>query len=155
MKIEIDSNSLLSNYLPADYCDSFSKTMQNAKEISPEMFMDMAFNQHPSWIVYLLKLRNVLVKPFGLETDKRFSGMVSDKNKNEIIFGMKDKHLTFYVSLWCGKKEQNIQDLKITTIVKYHNSLGKVYFFIIRPFHKILIRYILNRTVKICSKTIE
>lgn len=61
---------------------------------------------------------------------------------------MSDKHLTFYVSLWCKVSEANSQTLRITTIVKYHNRLGKLYFFVVRPFHKVIIRSLLERVEK-------
>ena len=144
---QIDTASLLYKYLPFDYYDIFSKTIENKDEISPQMFLDMCFNEKnsPWWVRALLCLRNKLVKPFGLKVDGRMTDMICDKNENEIILGMKDKHLSFYVSLWSGKKEQNIQNLKITTIVQYQNMFGKVYFFIIYPFHKIIIRNMIKK----------
>lgn len=159
MKIdEIDRDTLLYSYLPVDYCDSFSREFQMNKEtppINPEMFMDITFKEFPFWIKWLLNLRNTLVKPFGLDTDVRFTDIIRAKNEKEIIFGMEDKHLTFYVSLLCGQKEEmkkNTQELRITTIVRYNNWFGRVYFFVIRPFHKIIVRFILNRAVNFVIK---
>lgn len=36
------------------------------------------------------------------------------------------------------------QELRITTVVKYNNWLGRAYFFIIRPFHGIIVKSILK-----------
>lgn len=70
------------------------------------------------------------------------------KSPNEEIFGRQDKHLSFYVSLWCGNFHGNRQVLRITTIVKYNNILGRVYFFFIKFFHYVIIRSLLNHIKK-------
>jgi len=46
-------DSLIENYLPADYYDSFSKESHNKNVISIDEFADIAFNQLPSWIILL------------------------------------------------------------------------------------------------------
>ena len=145
----IPKDSIILTHLPVDYIDSYSKEIIYNKEISPDAFFDIAFNQPPSWMRWLLKLRNILVKPFGLDTSSRFANLNTNKSLNEIVFGMTDKHLTFYVSLWCGAFHNNKQLLKITTVVKYNNTLGRVYFFFIRPFHSIIIKVMLKRVGKL------
>lgn len=95
-----------------------------------------------------MALRNAIIKPLGLEVNIRFTDTILERSLNEIVFGMPDKHLTFYASLWCGEKEADGQMFAITTVVKYNNRLGRFYFFFIRPFHKTIMRSILNRVAK-------
>ncbi len=147
-KAKIHNGSLINNYLPADYLDSFSKEIVVKENITPDAFFDMAFNQFPCWINWLLKLRNTLVKPLGLETKSHFSDSVCERNANEIICGMLDKHLNFHVSMWCGKLHDNKQELCITTVVKFNNILGRLYFFVIQFFHGVIIRSLLNNIQK-------
>ena len=135
---------LIDKYLPANYIDSFAKEVVTQENITPDAFFDMAFNRFPVWIDWLLKLRNKLVKPLGLDTTSRFSDSVCEKSADEIIWGMPDKHLNFHVSMWCGEHRDGKQELRITTVVKYNNWLGRVYFFIIRPFHRIIISSLLK-----------
>lgn len=144
-------NTLVADYLPVDYIDSFSRDIQGAT-ITPDEFFDRAFKQFPGWINALMKLRNALVRPLGLDTQTRFTDKICGKNASEIIFGMPDKHLTFYVSLWCGAEKNGRQKLKITTLVNYNNRLGRFYFFIIRPFHKIIVCSILKKVEKLGNK---
>ena len=151
---EIPTNSLLANYLPADYSDSFSKEVMTKESITPDAFFNMTFNQFPIWIDWLLKLRNTIVKPLGLDTTSRFSDFVSDRSMNEIIWGRPDKHLDFHVSMWCGEYREGKQELRITTVVKYNNWFGRVYFFVIRLFHGIIIRSLLNRIQRRLEKEI-
>lgn len=143
-KAKIYKSVLIDKYLPADYLDSFSKEVVTQENITPDAFLDMAFNRFPVWIDWLLKLRNKFVKPLGLDTTSRFSDSVCERSMNEIIWGMPDKHLNFHVSMWCGEYEDGKQELQITTVVKYNNLFGKLYFFVIKPFHGIIIPSILN-----------
>ena len=140
----IPTNSLIKKYLPADYVDSYSREVVSNQEITPEEFRNLTFKQLPKWIDWLMNLRNAIVKPLGLDTKSRFTDMVSDKNEHEEVFGMPDKHLTFHVSMWCGEYKDGKQVLQITTVVKYNNWLGRLYFFIIRPFHGIIISSLLK-----------
>ena len=135
---------LINKYLPADYCDSFSKEVITSKTITPEMFLNMLFSKFTWWIGALLWVRNKIVSIFGLETGRRMTDMVIEQNETEIIIGMVDKHLTFYVSLLCSPMFDNSQNFKITTVVNYNNRWGKIYFIIIKPFHKIIIRSMLR-----------
>ena len=141
-------NDSLNNYLPADYLDSFSKEVVVNKNITPDTFFDMVFNRFPAWIDWLLKLRNKIVKPLGLDTTSRFPDSVCERSANEIIWGMPDKHLNFNVSMWCGEYRDGKQELRITTVVKYNNWFGRLYFFVIRPFHGAIIKSILKNIDK-------
>ena len=141
---DVPVNSLITNYLPANYIDSFSRTITSKQLITPEEFRNLTFNHPPKWIDWLMNLRNAIVKPLGLDTESRFTDMISDRNSNEEIFGMPDKHLDFHVSMYCGDYIEGKQELRITTVVKYKNWFGRVYFFIIRPFHGIIISSLLK-----------
>ena len=141
---KVPTNSLIVNYLPADYVDSFAQIVVCEKMITPEEFRNFAFNQLPAWINWLMRLRNAIVKPLGLDTSGRFTDMICASSSNEDIFGMPDKHLNFHVSMWCGEYQNGKQELRITTVVKYNIWFGRVYFFVIRPFHRIIIRSILK-----------
>lgn len=141
---EIPANSLLASYLPVDYADSFSRIVTCKKEITPKEFRNLAFKQLPKWIDWLMRLRNAIVKPLGLDTDSKFTDMICASSSNEEIFGMPDRHLNFHVSMWCGEHQDRKQELRITTVVKYNNWFGRVYFFVIRAFHGIIIKSILK-----------
>ena len=84
-------DSLIENYLPADYCDSFSRNVVSEKAITSDEFFDMAFNHYPAWVNGLMKLRNTIVKPLGLEVGMRFA----DK-KRKLYNGMLKCDLFMY-----------------------------------------------------------
>lgn len=64
----IPTNSLIEKYLPADYVDSYSREIACNQKITPEKFRNLAFNQLPKWIDWLMNLRNAIAKPLGLDT---------------------------------------------------------------------------------------
>ena len=48
-----------------------------------------------------------------------------------------DYHDTFV--LMCIRDRIGNDLIDITTVVQYHNALGKAYFFFIKPFHKMIV----------------
>ncbi len=76
-----------------------------------------------------------------------FSGhyfTVLDRNENEIVMGMDDVHLSFRVSVLKKKREQG-NGVFLTSIVKFHNTAGKVYFSTIKPFHQAIMASMLEQ----------
>lgn len=95
--------------------------------------------------------RNSIVSVFGLKTSileqsgNRWeigsqAGMfkVFGKTTHEIILGDDDKHLDFRVSLLLEPDKQ-YKRVAVTTTVKYHNWLGRCYFFFVKPIHRLIV----------------
>jgi len=144
----IPANSLILNgFGKVDYHDTYQiqkETEKNAEEISKEIM------QMPKWVSVLMKLRNRIVGVFGLKTDKNpektdnfFS--VIENNENEIVMGEVDKHLDFRLSVLKNSAEKTIS---LTTVVHFNNIWGNIYFFPVRPFHKIILKTVLKRYLK-------
>lgn len=132
-----------------DYKDCYSDYLHHSQEMKPIDLMELVFIRFPKMVLYLLKLRDMLVKPLGLQTGGSFTDMIISRNEHEIILGAGDKHLNFYVSLLCLPSQEEKQKISLTTYVKYNNNLGKIYFFIIRIFHKFIVKALLKRAIKI------
>ncbi len=135
--------------------DAYSVTLKN-KEISIEDIYINVFAHSPTWINNLLKIRNKIVEPFGIKASvgeiKKEDLKVGGKagifrifaiQKNELIAGEDEKHLNFRVSVL---KTDGV--LTISTLVQYNNWFGKVYFFIVKPFHKIIVKSMIKNAVK-------
>ncbi|ROT05052.1 DUF2867 domain-containing protein [Lepagella muris] len=146
------SNSLITKYLPADYKDCFWEKITDKPHISVKKLFDSMFIQYPKWALWLLKLRDFIVKPLGIKASKSFKELIREENSHEIILGTKDKHLTFYVSISCIETRCNEQIASITTLVKYNNILGKMYFVAIWVFHKFIVHKMLKRAIRKCDK---
>lgn len=158
-KCEIPFNSLVAEYLPADYKDSFRVVLDKEIAATPDDLMVRFWTDMPGWINVLFKLRNFLVKFVGLEGSKgsleelenciRNGGNYSlieivAKDERETVMLMRDKHLDAYISL----RVSDGKEVYANTLVKYNNRLGKMYFFVIRPFHGIVVRVAMKRIVK-------
>ena len=163
-KISIPQNSLVYNYLPSDYSDSFECNFISSKDIRPDDVQIAFWTTKPIWIDWLLHLRTILVKPFGIKSDINdyadnlreclINGIsykyisATSKSNDETVTCNVDKHLTFYLSIIVRKGEGNKKSVIATTLVNFHNLLGRCYFFVIYPFHNILVRVMLKYLVK-------
>lgn len=151
-------------FLPADYSDAFACEVAGAENFSADDILTEFFTVIPGWVNALVKLRNLLVRPFGLKTDNRndkiddFSNMIRNggtlgftsvaaKSESETVLLLSDKHLDAYISVYVSRKA-DIRTVIASTIVHHHNTFGRIYFFFIRPFHKIVVKRMLESTLK-------
>ena len=72
---------------------------------------------------------------------------VFQRVEEEILIGEDDRHLDFRVSV-LRKTENECSWVIISTVVRYNNWLGKVYFNLIRPFHKLIVPAVMRRGIK-------
>lgn len=164
---KIPTDSLVHHYLPVNYYDVIGYTFLGENDITPDEIQKSFWTSMPKWVDNLFKLRNWLVKPFGLKTDKGevqktrecienggSEGMMSvpAKSERETVISLNDKHLIAYLSIYIEKHESNKTTVKSITLVKFHSWLGYVYFYTILPFHYIVVKQILKYTV---NKIIE
>lgn len=145
------SDGMLTKYFPADYCDTFQARIYGRKEMTPDELLKLTFTRSVWWVDMLMKIRNAVVKPFGLKTgnfEEHLLDMIQCRSDNEIIIGMDDSHLSFYVSLFCMPKENDAQTLSLTTVVRYNNLFGRIYFFFISPFHRMIVKNSLDNVAR-------
>ena len=144
----------MSNYefAPLDYADAFRVKLLNHSELSMSELAHQVFGKSESYPVYvrfLLWLRDLLVKPFGLKTAGDIEKILDDgewigffrvyqNSENEIIIGGDDRHLDVRVSLLRTMNDKT-SFLTISTFVRLNNLLGKIYFAVIRHFHRIIV----------------
>ncbi len=157
--IPIDSS--VNKYLPANYSDVFScETTSNT--LSPDDIVTSFFTDMPGWVNALFKLRHFLVRFVGLKGDDgdirqleeciRTGGKngfvsVPDKNDHETVLLLEDKHLNAYLSVYVTKLNSNKQNVSLITVVHFNKKLGNIYFSIIKPFHKIVVKSMLKRVL--------
>jgi len=144
-----------------DFEDCFSTKFTNSKDISIVELTAATF-EFPNWIKALFYIRNKAVVLFGLQNDISSSGMknlqnmhcvegedfgifnVKKKTNDTIVMFAGDKHLDaiFVVE---RRKENNNYFVSFETIVQFNNKLGNFYFFFVKPFHKLIVYYLVNR----------
>ncbi len=153
---------------PYDYADSFQGTFSNAdKQIDTLDVGKALFSTAPKWVGTLLALRNKLVSIFGLKTGDgaespaeamaRFTGAkgeriglfkVFERTDHEMVLGEDDTHLDFRVSVLLPPADVPEKELILTTTVTYNNAFGKFYFFIVKPFHKLIVPQMMKGILK-------
>jgi hypothetical protein len=141
------ANSMITtDFGRVDYCDSYR--IKKPTNDSPEQIVVQLFKLS-KWVIGLMILRNWLVRPFGLKTETEPESAtffpVIDRNDNEMVMGINDKHLNFRVSMLIDREKSFIYT---TTVVHYNNSWGKVYFILIKPFHRIIMKSAIKRQIK-------
>ncbi len=152
------SSIILDGYGAFDYCDSFcveTSSTDTVDSITTAIFCS------PSWADHLLAIRDALVKVFGLRTsgktkpsikeyynigDRAGIFTVCSRNENEIVMSEDDKHLSFRTSVFIDRSGANAK-VYLTTIVKFHNLGGKLYFIPVKPFHRLIIQSSMRKWV--------
>ncbi|MDR1156130.1 MAG: DUF2867 domain-containing protein [Bacteroidales bacterium] len=154
---KIPDKSIIANeFGKTDYCDSYrivKQTNETVDEITTQIF------KMPQWVIGLMTIRNSIVKIFGLKTGKNqnLNGAayypvgskagyftVTERNANEIVMGEDDRHLYFRASVMVDREPSFIY---LTTIVRFHNAWGRIYFLPVKPFHRLIIKSLMKRQV--------
>lgn len=158
------NNSIISDsFGRINYADAYKIEIYNPKNFSVDVLATKFFTSLPSWVRVLLLIRDIIVKPFGLagSLNRKNNNIdnsivfkpgqrvvfftVYNRNKNEIVMAEDDKHLNLKTSIRLEKtKKKYFYSLYSSTIVKYNNIWGKIYFTLVKPFHKIIIKTLLN-----------
>ncbi len=138
-----------------DYVDSFRAIAPVPAGFSKDQFLDLFLHSGPPWADVLMKIRDFLVQAYGLKNGNRDAVSrqtyaIGDRaglfavygiSENEYILGEDDKHLDFRVSLLISPSDtEPHQDLSISTVVRYHNLFGKLYFIPVKLFHRLIVR---------------
>lgn len=163
-KAEIPIGSLVAKCLPADYCDAYSIELPIQKNISADDVLVAFWTMQPVWLNWLFRLRNTLVRPFGLkgENPELDAGRVERairsgsaagvmtvyaKSPVETVLCLSDKHLMCYISALVENMGGN-RRIVLVTVVNFHYWLGKVYFSAIRPFHGLVVKFMLRYIIR-------
>ncbi len=131
------------------YADSFSTALRRSDVTSQELIAAF-FESAPRWFSLLFQLRNRIVAVFGLKTGasgRRELGppyrvgqtiglfRIFEMTDTEVVLGQDDSHLDFRTSLLLHRHEAGAE-LFVSTLVHTRNRLGRLYFSIVKPFHR-------------------
>ena len=122
------------------------------------------FAHHPRWALRLLRLRDWLVRPFGLRPsmssidepielkdayqigDRMARFTLLAQSDDEIVTGGDDRHLDFRVAVRRVSGDDGTR-VVLSTVVSPHNLLGRAYLCAVLPFHSLGIRRMLSNAV--------
>ena len=156
------SDKILVSFGQANYEDSFCLILETKKIFDVEFIIFKIIKSLPKWFKILINSRNAIARIIGLKTGRiekiyensvrlniKQDQSIGDffiilKEKNHLITELNDKHLDFRFSILIRKKG-DITRVSFSTIVKLKNFFGRIYFFLIKPFHRLIIPNILKR----------
>ena len=146
----VDTDALLAG---AQFVDAFRIAVDeptlDARHAAERMMM-----RQPRWAEALVRLRNILVMPFGLKTSgasttapREMIGIfpVLSQTPDRLVAGFNDKHLDFRVVVDVAASDASTRNVTATTVVLTHNWLGRTYLAIILPFHRLIVRSLLRQ----------
>ena len=148
-------------YAGADLADSYALTLPPNTSRNAETLTRFVLATQPPWLTTLMGVRDGIAGRFGIKTAAQLRGAPADRAsriyifkvygayENEIILGADDTHLDFRLSVLLGALDPGESaEITVTTAVHCHNLLGRVYLSIISPFHRIIVRAMLNRAAR-------
>jgi len=148
----------------AEFSDAYAVPFEKDGQTIHEIYLAI-FSHAPSWVKILMAIRSLVVVPFGLKgtTQQQFtaeklqksykvgdticSWEIFSQSEHELITGINDKHLDFRVSLLRMSK-RNQQQLVLSTVVTLNNVFGWLYLRAIIPFHRRIVRALIENAVK-------
>jgi hypothetical protein len=151
-------------YNSVHLADAFAIRLPSGASHDVDVLARFIFAHQPSWIGALLRVRDLIVACFGLKTAKDLAKLGSDAkaervgifriystNQTEIVLGEDDSHLDFRVSVLCshGPGPEASPLLTVSTVVHCHNLLGRIYIFVIAPFHRMVVKASLRRAARV------
>lgn len=136
-----------------NYKDKFSDIVHTARYINAKELSKLFFSA-PKWITILMKFRNVIMKPFGLKKGRDLSDLVHIESENLARVRKNDKHLDLEIAFMTGRVECDSQRISVSTKVRFHNRFGKCYFAIIKPFHNLICKTLLQRAKNNIEKSV-
>jgi Protein of unknown function (DUF2867) len=164
LEVPIPSSSSIMNVLKqVHFSDAYEASIGRCN-LDAQGAYAAIFGPKPGWISMLLKARGLFANLAGLKhpviTDVgaiapgegRRPYAIGDRvglfavqsiTAKELILGVDDKHLNFRVSVLRSRKDDT-EKVTITTVVELNNGLGRAYLFVIKPFHKLIVRSILQ-----------
>ena len=140
----------------AFYSDAFEADLINAS-LTPAEIATRALASTPGWVDGLVMLRDRIVALFGLKQVGRFRLAGSDRSSepavgdafsifrvvfvdsSELVLGIDDKHLDVRIS-YLKRRTDSHASYVVSSWVKTHNMLGRIYMLPVAPVHRLLVR---------------
>lgn len=152
--VPLPAESCIVDIYPAtDLADAYAVALPSYASNDPEVLARFIFARLPRWAVGLMAVRDAIVCVFGLKTARQLQAVDAQAQKErvglfriyrrapaEILLGEDDSHLDFRLSLRCSQDAAQARRLTLSTVVQCNNRLGRVYIFLIAPFHRLVVR---------------
>lgn len=128
-----------------DTADAFSTDLVQGDGTDPTAWTADIFGASPPWVGFLMRVRHVLMRPFGVVTAEGAPSAlfpVHSTTPTELVAGIDDKHLDFRVVVTVDDAAARVT---LTTVVHIHSTLGRLYWGVVRHVHPAVVRSLMRR----------
>ena len=143
-----------------DYGDAFEVDLPEGAPADAAAFTRKMFGGRPAWVDQLMGARDFTVGLFGLKTWPAGGSMPEDlvvgarlgpfevfeRKENELLMGADDRHLDFRISTLYRQTPRG-KVAVFSTVVRFRNWAGRLYFAPVKPFHRVIVRALLRGAV--------
>ena len=145
----------------ADYWDAYEVGVPDDDRSALQCYLEFVRGT-PKWVDRLMSIRNAVVRLFLLKPVGRLAevrgvraaespgpgeraGIFTIRSvcDREVVLEIRDTHLDAVVSV--HKRSGEPARLTVTSMVFYHNILGRLYMLPVAPMHRIIVRSMLSR----------
>jgi hypothetical protein len=155
-KVPVPAGSLVASaFAVTSYADAYAIDLPPGRAHDVDTLARLLATSAPRWAEQLMWLRDRIVSVFGLRTarsrieaptsserlqpgDTAGAFTVFARSDDEIMFGADDRHLDFRASMLVQGDVSRSRAV-LTTVVHFNNGFGRAYFFVIRPFHGLIV----------------
>lgn len=140
--------ALLRAALPRpDLADAFTVRVPPGTSLDPQVWADGIFRDPPAVVIALLRLRNAVVAPFGIERGDRTAFDTVGRDGGEVLLGVDAGHLGFRASVLV---EPDIDGTTVTlsTHATTRSRAGRAYLGLVRFVHPAVVRAMLRRAAR-------
>ncbi|WP_433797084.1 DUF2867 domain-containing protein [Actinoplanes sp. CA-252034] len=142
--VPADALALRSALPQPDLADAFAARIPPGATTDAQAWADAIFRNPPPAVTALLRLRNILVAPFGIARGDRTAFDTIIRTDRELLLGTDAGHLDFRASILVDAGDDDIT-VTLSTHAVARNRSGRVYLALIRLFHPPVVKAMLRR----------
>ncbi len=132
----------------SDFADAFAVPLPSGSRVDArDWYAAFGPAAVPPWVRALMSVRTVLVRRLGLRTGPSGLFPLLAASADTVVAGVDDRHLDFRRVLHV-RPAAECRELVVVTVVRRHNTLGRAYFSVVRPFHARVVPAVLRRLVE-------
>ncbi|MEV6600804.1 DUF2867 domain-containing protein [Actinoplanes sp. NPDC051346] len=126
-----------------DLADAFALRVPPGTTTDPQDWADAIFRNPPRAVVALLRLRNRLVTPFGIERGDESAFDTIARTDREVLLGTDAGHLDFRAGVLV-EPDADGTTVTVSTLAATRSRAGRAYLAVVRLVHPLVVRAMLR-----------
>ena len=152
------ASRIRASYASPDLADAYEIALPPGATHDPETLARFVFSHQAGWVRAAMRMRDAVMARFGVKTATGLRAdpvgrvgifRIHERSDDEIVLGEDDRHLDFRVSVRCTTDADLRTRVTMSTVVRCHNRLGRVYLLVIAPMHRQVVQSGLRRAARL------